>query len=54
MEISELDRAQIIIDTLKARVHVLEEALLSEQVSHALTRLAYQMEQQSATEALDG
>ena len=45
MEITQLERAQVIIDTLKDRVHGLEEALLAEQTAHALTRLSYQKEE---------
>jgi len=42
MEITELERAQVIIDTLKARLFHKEEELLSEQVAHSLTKLSYQ------------
>lgn len=51
MEITQLERAQVIIDTLKARVHGLEEALLAEQTAHALTRLSYQKDEQESTTA---
>lgn len=47
--INELDRAAIIIETLKQRVFELEEALLSGRVDHAMTRLAYQQEAEAAT-----
>lgn len=40
--ITDIERAQIIIETLKARVHELEEALMSERVNHSMTRLSYQ------------
>jgi len=57
MEITTLERAQVIIDTLKARIHLLEETLLAEQTSHALTVLSYQKEDQAPKEGrryLDG
>lgn len=61
-DITQLERAQIIIDTINARVHELEEALLAERTAHALTRLVYQKIEQNASgvvgqrfaEAVDG
>lgn len=50
MEITSLERAQVIINTLKARVHQLEENLLEERAAHALTVLSYQKEEAQASE----
>ena len=47
--ITDIERAQIIIEVLKARVHELEEALLSEQVNHSMTRLSYQKSQEESS-----
>lgn len=49
-DITQIERAQVIIDTLKDRVHALEEALLSEQTAHRLTVLSYQKSSAVSTE----
>jgi hypothetical protein len=49
MEITELERAQIIIDVLKTRLFQKEEELLSEQVAHQLTKLSYQKREAVST-----
>lgn len=42
MEITEIDRAQVIINVLRERIRELEDELDSERVAHQLSVLSYQ------------